>query len=198
MPSPSPLRTDKYVICPFITFEGVRDLKHFLEYAQRGTRALIEAADAPGGFFDSPFEQAVSERLQSKGWTTHSQVGVSGFRIDLGIVNPDAPGKYLSAIECDGATYHRSTTARDRDFLREQVLRGLGWEVIRIWSTDWWIDSQSAIERVDNELRGMLEDFRVENKSEDDELTQAHVNKPHQQADESNAVSLEIIQKKLF
>ncbi len=142
--------------------EGVRDLKHFLEYAQRGSRALIEAVDAPGGYFDSPFEQAVSERLQSKGWTTHSQVGVSGFRIDLGIVNPDAPGKYLSAIECDGATYHRSATARDRDFLREQVLRGLGWEVIRIWSTDWWIDSQSAIERVDNELRELLVKYRVD------------------------------------
>ncbi|NRB39982.1 MAG: hypothetical protein HRU20_16190 [Pseudomonadales bacterium] len=72
--------------------EGVKDLKHFLEYAQRGASALAEAASAPGDFFDSPFEQTVAERLQSKGWTTHSQVGVSGFRIDLGIVNPDAPG----------------------------------------------------------------------------------------------------------
>ena len=98
--------------------EGVRDLKHFLEYAQRGAKALVEEFDAPGGYFDSPFEQAVAEHLQSKGWTVHSQIGVSGFKIDLGVVNPDAPGQYLSAVECDGATYHRSATARDRDFLR--------------------------------------------------------------------------------
>lgn len=148
--------------------EGVRDLKHFLEYAQRGTRALVEAADAPGGYFDSPFEQAVAERLESRGWQTHSQVGVSGFRIDLGIVNPDAPGKYLSAVECDGATYHRSATARDRDFLREKVLRGLGWEVLRIWSTDWWMDSASALDRVDKKLHELLQIYRIENEIKSD------------------------------
>ncbi|WP_174627721.1 DUF4011 domain-containing protein [Candidatus Methylobacter favarea] len=141
--------------------EGIRDLKHFLEYAQRGVCALTEAVGAPGGFFDSPFEQAVAERLHAKGWVTHSQVGVSGFRIDLGVINPDAPGLYLSAIECDGASYHSSATARDRDFLREQVLRGLGWEVIRIWSTDWWIDPQSALERVDEQLHTLLADYRT-------------------------------------
>ena len=141
--------------------EGIRDLKHFLEYAQRGSSALIAAVGAPGGFFDSPFEQAVAERLHAKGWVTHSQVGVSGFRIDLGVINPDAPGLYLSAVECDGATYHSSATARDRDFLREQVLRGLGWEVIRIWSTDWWIDSLSALEHVDEKLHKLLADYRA-------------------------------------
>jgi hypothetical protein len=141
--------------------EGVRDLKHFLEYAQRGVAALTEAVGAPGGFFDSPFEQAVAERLHAKGWITHSQVGVSGFRIDLGVINPDAPGQYLSAVECDGASYHRSATARDRDFLREQILRGLGWEVIRIWSTDWWIDSESALEQVDKKLHKLLLAYRA-------------------------------------
>lgn len=141
--------------------EGIRDLKHFLEYAQRGISALTEAIGAPGGFFDSPFEQAVAERLHAKGWVTHSQVGVSGFRIDLGVINPDAPGQYLSAVECDGASYHSSATARDRDFLREQVLRGLGWEVIRIWSTDWWIDSLSALEHVDEKLHKLLAEYRA-------------------------------------
>lgn len=142
--------------------EGIRDLKHFLEYAQRGATALTEATGAPGGFFDSPFEQAVAEKLEAKGWITHSQVGVSGFRVDLGVINPDAPGTYLSAVECDGASYHSSATARDRDFLREQVLRDLGWEVLRIWSTDWWIDSESALERVDEELKKLLEQYRAE------------------------------------
>ncbi|MEE9339800.1 MAG: DUF4011 domain-containing protein [Methylococcaceae bacterium] len=140
--------------------EGVRDLKHFLEYAQRGAMALTTTSETLSGFFDSPFEQAVAEKLHAKGWITHSQVGVSGFRIDLGVINPDAPEKYLSAIECDGASYHSSATARDRDFLREKVLRGLGWEVLRIWSTDWWIDSESALERVDIKLNKLLEEYR--------------------------------------
>lgn len=135
---------------------GVRDLKHFLEFAERGARALGEAVAGSIGDFDSPFEKAVCVALAERGWTVHPQVGVSAFRIDLGVVDPDAPGRYLAGVECDGATYHRSATARDRDKLREQVLRGLGWEIVRIWSTDWWIDMPGTLEKVDAQLQALL------------------------------------------
>src|SRR5690606_6458722 len=79
------------------------------------------------------------------GWHVQPQIGASSFRIHLGIVDPDAPGRYLVGVECDGATYHRSATARDRDKLREQVLRGLGWVIVRLWSTDWWIDPAGTL-----------------------------------------------------
>ncbi|MCK7476049.1 MAG: hypothetical protein MZV49_26950 [Rhodopseudomonas palustris] len=79
----------------------------------------------------SPFEQAVASALEARGWRVVTQVGVSGFRIDLGIRHPDHAGLYLAGIECDGATYHSSATARDRDKVREQVLRGLGWNILR-------------------------------------------------------------------
>ena len=137
--------------------EGVRDLKHFLEFAERGAKALAEAVYGSQGDYDSPFEEAVAIALAEKGWTVHPQVGVSGFRIDLGVVHPDAAGRYLAGVECDGATYHRTATARDRDFLREQVLRGLGWEIIRIWSTDWWTDAVSALVSVHEKLEALLE-----------------------------------------
>lgn len=135
---------------------GVRDLKHFLEFAERGARALGETVAGSIGDFDSPFEKAVCVALAERGWTVHPQVGVSAFRIDLGVVDPDAPGRYLAGVECDGATYHRSATARDRDKLREQVLRGLGWEIVRIWSTDWWVDMPGTLEKVDSQLRALL------------------------------------------
>lgn len=141
--------------------EGVRDLKHFLEFAERGPRALAEANLGTIGDYDSPFEKAVSTALAERGWRVHPQVGVSRFRIDLGVVDPDAPGTYLAGIECDGATYHRSATARDRDKLREQVLRGLGWEIIRIWSTDWWVDKAGALDKVHNGLTALLENART-------------------------------------
>lgn len=131
---------------------GVRDLKHFLEFAERGPRALAEATSGSLGGFESPFEEAVAGALTSKGWTLHTQVGASAFRVDLAVVHPDAPGAYLSGIECDGATYHRSATAKDRDMLREQVLRGLGWEILRIWSTDWWVDAKGTTEKVHAQL----------------------------------------------
>src|SRR5690606_40252863 len=131
---------------------GVRDLKHFLEFAERGARALAEANRGSLGGFDSPFEQAVATALARRGWHVQPQIGASSFRIDLGIVDPDAPGRYLAGVECDGATYHRSATARDRDKLREQVLRGLGWDIVRVWSTDWLSVPDGALERSDRSL----------------------------------------------
>lgn len=145
---------------------GVRDLKHFMEFAERGARALGEAVAGSLGGFDSPFEQAVHAELVRKGWNLHTQVGVSAFRIDLGVVDPDSPGAYLAGIECDGATYHRSATARDRDKLREQVLRGLGWDIVRIWSTDWWIDAEGTAEKVHQKLVELLSVRRADRASQ--------------------------------
>ncbi|KXF19699.1 DNA helicase [Pseudomonas aeruginosa] len=139
---------------------GVRDLKHFLEFADRGARALAGADTGSLGGYDSPFEEAVANALRRKGWQVVTQVGVSSFRIDLAVVDPDAPGRYLAGVECDGATYHRSATARDRDKLREQVLRGLGWEILRIWSTDWWIDAPGTAQKTHEHLEALLVESR--------------------------------------
>lgn len=141
--------------------EGVKDLRHFLEFAERGARALDEAVHGSVGGFDSPFEEAVARALAEKGWVLHPQVGVSRFRIDLGVVDPDAPGRYLAGIECDGATYHRSATARDRDKIRESVLRGLGWQIVRLWSTDYWLDPAGSLDKLDQQLRKLLEQRRA-------------------------------------
>jgi len=131
---------------------GVRDFKHFLDFAQRGVIALAEATPGSLGGYESPFEEAVSMSLQSRGWQVHPQIGASSFRIDLGIVHPKSPGIYLAGIECDGATYHRSATARDRDKLRQQVLQNLGWTIIRVWSTDWWTNPGGTADAINTAL----------------------------------------------
>ncbi|MGQ5250757.1 DUF3320 domain-containing protein, partial [Xanthomonas arboricola pv. corylina] len=160
---------------------GVRDLKHFLEFAERGARALAEANRGSLGGFESPFEKAVATALAQRGWQVQPQIGASSFRIDLGIVDPDAPGRYLAGVECDGATYHRSATARDRDKLREQVLRGLGWDIVRVWSTDWWIDPAGTLDRLDARLQAVLIAQReqraeeAERAAEADRLAQAAI-----------------------
>jgi hypothetical protein len=156
--------------------EGVRDLKHFLEFAERGPRALAEANAGSIGGYESPFEEAVATALQQRGWVLHPQVGVSAFRVDLGVVDPDFPGRYLAGVECDGATYHRSATARDRDKLREQVLRGLGWEIVRTWSTDWWIDQATALNRLDGKLKQILDGVRARRRVEEARATALAVN----------------------
>ncbi|HEX5053006.1 MAG TPA: DUF3320 domain-containing protein [Planctomycetota bacterium] len=129
---------------------GAKHLRTFLDYAMRGQAALAAAvAVDPSGEVESPFEAAVREALVARGHTVHAQVGCSGYRIDLAVLDPDADGCYLLGIECDGATYHSAATARDRDRLRAAVLQGLGWRLHRIWSTDFWQDPDGEIERVE-------------------------------------------------
>ncbi|MGP1665568.1 MAG: DUF3320 domain-containing protein, partial [Rhodanobacter sp.] len=127
---------------------AVHDLRHFIEFAQQGPNAITAAVRGSMGSYDSPFEQFVADGLRAKGWQTHPQIGVSRFRIDLGVVHPDRPGDYLVGVECDGATYHSAATARDRDKVRSEILRGLGWHLIRVWSTAWWVDREGALERL--------------------------------------------------
>ncbi len=114
---------------------GVRALKTFLDYAENRN---LQTAMPTGGDTDSPFEDAVYEFLTNHGYTVSKQVGCAGYRIDLAVTDPGAPGRYLLGVECDGARYHSSPVARDRDRLRQQVLEGLGWKIHRIWSTDWY------------------------------------------------------------
>lgn len=149
------LRADDITLTP-TTPAGVRDFKHFLDYAERGPVALAQATEVPRAMTELPFETAVMEVLQAKGWEVRMQVGVSSFRIDLAVVHPDHPGRYLAGIECDGATYHRSATARDRDRLREAVLRDLGWKILRVWSTDWWVTMDRAAARLHDALNELL------------------------------------------
>lgn len=128
---------------------GVKDLKHFLEYAERGPRALIAAtSSSTHAEADSEFERMVAERIRRAGYDVHHQVGCSGYRVDLAVVDPSASGRYLLGVECDGATYHRAATARDRDKLRQAVLEDLGWTLHRIWSTDWWHNADGEIEKL--------------------------------------------------
>lgn len=123
------------------------------------------------GDYDSPFEVAVARYLRDKGWEVVPQIGVSRFRIDLGIVHPEKPGRYLAGVECDGATYHSSATARDRDKIRQAILENLGWNVLRIWSTDWWHNPEHAIDNIHGALEELLEQEKIQEEKNDDAET---------------------------
>ena len=114
---------------------GVVALKRYLKYAETGTPDISIPA---GKEADSPFEEEVADALRKLGFQVDYQIGSAGYFIDLGVKDPERPGRYLLGIECDGATYHSAQSARDRDRLRQQVLEGLGWRIHRIWSTDWF------------------------------------------------------------
>ena len=124
---------------------GVELLRNYLIYASTGGKQLADVVTT--GFPINDFEAQVCDVLQSKGIPLIPQVGASRFRIDLVAQHPQQPGRFVLAIECDGASYHSSPTARDRDRLRQQQLQNLGWKFHRIWSTDWFMRKEEEIER---------------------------------------------------
>ena len=125
--------------------DGPRVLKRFLEFARSGQ---IAQPQATGELPDSPLESDVANVIKGLGYPCDYQVGAAGFRIDLGVRHPDQPGRYILAVECDGATYHSALWARERDRLRQDVLEGLGWRFHRIWSTDWFHRRGAEIDRL--------------------------------------------------
>lgn len=135
--------------------KGVSELQKYLEYAKNG--GAFSEGSTGTGIPESDFEIAVKESLESKGYQVDAQVGFSGFRIDLGVWHPDFPDRYILGIECDGATYHSHRTARDRDRLRQEVLAQLGWQIHRIWSTDWIRDPDVALDLVIQRIKVLME-----------------------------------------
>jgi very-short-patch-repair endonuclease len=124
---------------------GVELLRNYLQYAATNGQRLGDANVT--GFPENSFEAEVEDVLSARGMKLIPQMGSSSYRIDLVAEHPSKPGRYVLAIECDGASYHSSYTARDRDRLREQQLERLGWRFHRIWSTDWFMRKQAEVER---------------------------------------------------
>ncbi len=140
-----------------VSSEGVKLLRSYIEYAQQGINALEKELHYNYDLnFDSPFEESVFDFLTSKGYEVVTQVGCSGFRIDMAIKHPSQNGKFAIGIECDGATYHSSRTARERDRLRQTVLEDMGWTIYRIWSTDWIKSQKSEEDKLINAIEAAL------------------------------------------
>ena len=129
---------------------GPQVLKTFLRYAETGE---MDVPVITGKEPDSPFEEAVGNALRGYGYEVDYQVGSDGFLIDLAVRDPDSEGGYVLAIECDGARYHSSCSARERDRMRQTLLEGKGWTFHRIWSTDWFNNPETETKKAVEAIR---------------------------------------------
>lgn len=154
--------------------DGPLRLRQFLEYARatgssdrEAQAAAISAINpsmpARGGGrgggrgaaaleFDSQFEVEVHTALERRGHRVHTQVGFSGYRIDLAVVHPADENRYVLGIECDGASFHSARSVRERDVMRQRFLEGKGWEIERVWSSRWWRDREAVLDRLDRRI----------------------------------------------
>ena len=129
------------------TAKGVSDLKAFLEYAIRGSQALpfSEAERLRGR---DGLQSVLKASLEKRGLKAVTDVGVSRFRVDLGIVHPEKADEFILGIRCGGDSFREARTARDRDILQDSVLKGLGWNITRVYPMDWYENSEKETERI--------------------------------------------------
>ena len=145
-----------------LSSEGPKMFKGLLQYFELEAQAEekdkgLAGMQAFGNFqLDKPqlnqIEEQVLKSIEQLGFIVTPQFGVSGYYIDFVVAHPNRPGKWLLAVEFDGARYHSSNTARDRDRLRQNNLENLGWKFFRIWSTDWFNNKHQVLEDLENTL----------------------------------------------
>ncbi|MFI4983571.1 MAG: DUF4011 domain-containing protein [Rickettsiales bacterium] len=138
---------------------GVYMLKCWLEYS---ASKMIERGTAIEREPDSDFERHVIQQIKSIGFEAIPQIGVSGYFIDIGVRHPSWPHGFIMGVECDGAAYHSSKSARDRDRLRQEVLEGRGWYLYRIWSTDWFEDPARETQKLKRVIEERLKQMKMQ------------------------------------
>ena len=134
--------------------------KNYIEYARDQKLDIGIESNRDSG---SPFQDEVASMLEERGYEITQEIGVSGFFIDIGVKHKDYPYGYLAGIETDGATYHSSLCARDNDIVKQQVLENYGWNIYRIWSTDWWKNTDTEFQRLLSYLNGIMIDAKKVN-----------------------------------
>lgn len=134
--------------------QGVAGLRAFLEYADKGKTALgLRTSGSTTHSRTGGIELEIADKLKQAGYQADTLVGVSGFRIDVAVVDPNAPARYLLGITCDGYGYSLARTARDREILQHRVAGQLGWRLHRIWSLDWWENPERELQKIIEAIR---------------------------------------------
>jgi superfamily I DNA and/or RNA helicase/very-short-patch-repair endonuclease len=155
--SPTDIKIDQ------VSGKGPKLLRQYIDFAINGPVAILGETTLNGnGWFDSSFEESVYDFLGNNGYNVTTQVGCSGYRIDMAVRHPKYDGRFAIGIECDGRAYHSSRTARERDRLRQTVLEDMGWKIYRIWSTDWIKDQRTEGERLLEAVDLAINSYREE------------------------------------
>jgi len=134
--------------------DGLAGLKAFLEFADKGIRALPDP-DRKKAFSQGAVE-VMAREIHKLGYTVNTNIGCSGYRVDIGIVHPEKPDAYVLGILCDSMNYYNGGTAVDRNSTQESVLRGLGWRICRTWILDWWDNPEKELGRIHAEIENAI------------------------------------------
>ncbi len=136
--------------------KGVEGLKHFIEFAEKGNFDAVEATlplfKEENTNADKEMVSLIASELRQRGYEVMTDVGRSQFKIDIAVVQPNNPDEYMLGILCDGKKYYQTKTVRDREIVQTGVLKGLSWNIMRVWTVDWYANREKVMERLLNRL----------------------------------------------
>ena len=128
---------------------GVAGLKRFMEYAERGTQITSKVQSSSN---EESINHIIAKELTNRGYLVHTNIGSSGYKIDIGIVDQNNPAKYKLGIICDGENYRQAKMVRDREIVQNSVLKMLGWKIYKVWTLDWFENPDTVIESIQKAL----------------------------------------------
>jgi len=154
--------------------EGVAGLKAFLEYAEKG-KNVIPILTGSQLIRQKSLVDIIADKIREHGFQVNTNIGCSGYRMDIVIVNPEKTSEYILGILCDGANYKAAKTVRDREIIQQEVLKTLGWKIYRVWTMDWWENQAKVMEGILNAI--------TTSKSQvmDDNVAKSELLPPHNQ-----------------
>ena len=126
--------------------KGVEALRDFLEFAQKGqlqSENIEENMEERQGIMEH-----ICQTLNEHGYKYQISVGHSKFKIDIAVMNPYKEEEYLLGIMLDGESYRQSSNTKDREVAQISVLKGLGWDIYRIWTMDWWDNKEKELKKL--------------------------------------------------
>lgn len=132
--------------------KGVEGLKGFLEFAETGRLPMIDSALQEAD--RNVMVRQICDMLTEQGYMAKPNVGRSNFKVDIAVSTAEHPEKYILGILCDGKTYYETKTTRDREIVQPNVMRMLGWRVMRVYSIDWYENRERSIQQILDELKG--------------------------------------------
>ena len=134
--------------------EGIRGLKDFLLFAQRGVSGVAYQADELTSE-GVDLNTVIAKNLASRGLAADANIGSSRYKIDVAIVHPDKPEEYILGLLCNGSSYKESRTASDREILQNQILTQLGWNLHPVWAVDWLENHEKECDKVVEVVRSL-------------------------------------------
>ncbi len=132
---------------------GVEGLKRFLEFAKSGRMPVVSTQVQED--MDISLVESIATELRLHGYEVDTFVGRSRFKVDLAVIDPKHPENYLLGIVCDGRNYYNTPTQRDREICQPGVLQGLGWNLMRVWSIDWFLNREQVTDRIIDRLEAI-------------------------------------------